>query len=226
MWMSDRPRTQQRLAVDLANLVEVLPAANVFPFLQAFWKTMAREWNGIDVLRYVLSPSSTYIYKFLKHLELTTNSTNLWPNQRMNKFLLLVRRYLFASFTYLRKQNWEVELVKQHNALLESIPLHPGDIKIPNGMRYHVIDIYVDEIDQVDQQRSSELPLDLLLEPLRQMQERSPTKAVRDRAKEALDHERLKGWSSSEAMATEQASLGDRVEEEEEGDVAWEGFDD
>jgi ribosomal RNA-processing protein 1 len=37
MWMSDRPRPQQRLAGDLADLVAVLPESNVLPFLSAFW---------------------------------------------------------------------------------------------------------------------------------------------------------------------------------------------
>ena len=49
--MSDKPQPQQQLARDLAELVNVLPAQNVVPFLDAFWKTMAREWVGIDVLR-------------------------------------------------------------------------------------------------------------------------------------------------------------------------------
>ena len=52
MWMSDRPKVQRQLAVDLASLVDVLPEESVIPFLDAFWKTMAREWNGIDALRY------------------------------------------------------------------------------------------------------------------------------------------------------------------------------
>jgi ribosomal RNA-processing protein 1 len=51
MWMSDRPRTQQQLARDLATLVDVLPVEAALLFLDAFWKTMAREWIGIDVLR-------------------------------------------------------------------------------------------------------------------------------------------------------------------------------
>ena len=50
--MSDRPLTQQRLASDLASLVDSLDIKVVIPFLSAFWKTMAREWRGIDVLRY------------------------------------------------------------------------------------------------------------------------------------------------------------------------------
>jgi len=51
MWMSDRARTQQELARNLASLVEDVPASEVVTFLEAFWLTMAREWVGIDALR-------------------------------------------------------------------------------------------------------------------------------------------------------------------------------
>jgi ribosomal RNA-processing protein 1 len=51
MWHSDKPRTQQQLARDLASLVDVMPKDVFLPFLHAFWQTMAREWMGIDVLR-------------------------------------------------------------------------------------------------------------------------------------------------------------------------------
>jgi len=49
--MSDRPRTQQRLAVDLALLVETMQEETALLFLECFWETMIREWDGIDVLR-------------------------------------------------------------------------------------------------------------------------------------------------------------------------------
>ena len=51
MWMSDKPRTQQQLARDLAGLVDTLQPATVLGFLSAFWKTMSREWVDIDILR-------------------------------------------------------------------------------------------------------------------------------------------------------------------------------
>jgi ribosomal RNA-processing protein 1 len=51
MWMSDRPRTQQRLVVDLADLLSPMEEKNFIPYLEAFWITIAREWNGVDVLR-------------------------------------------------------------------------------------------------------------------------------------------------------------------------------
>lgn len=52
MWMQDKPRNQQRLAIDLAGLVDIVTEDMFVPFLDAFWKTMAREWKGIDALRY------------------------------------------------------------------------------------------------------------------------------------------------------------------------------
>ena len=44
MWMSDKPLTQQRLARDLADLLHVLRGKeNFLRFVDAFWKTVARE---------------------------------------------------------------------------------------------------------------------------------------------------------------------------------------
>lgn len=52
MWQSDKPRTQQQLAIELAALIDILPLDTSLDFQDAFWKTMAREWVGIDRLRY------------------------------------------------------------------------------------------------------------------------------------------------------------------------------
>lgn len=49
--MSDRPKSQQALADDLAELITVVPAEQRIEFLRAFWKTMAQQWAGIDALR-------------------------------------------------------------------------------------------------------------------------------------------------------------------------------
>ena len=53
-WMSDKPRVQQDLAQELAELL--LTITNIpssLSFLKGFWITTVREWNGIDRLRYV-----------------------------------------------------------------------------------------------------------------------------------------------------------------------------
>ncbi|KAI9800337.1 MAG: hypothetical protein M1825_004107 [Sarcosagium campestre] len=188
VWMSDRPRTQQRLIVDLAGLVEVLPDQNALPFLEAFWTTIAREWTGIDALR-------------------------------MDKFLLLVRSYLRASFCYLAERNWDVKTVEDYANILSAIPLSIADAKIPNGLRYHVIDIFVDELDASDQPRKSTIDLGLVLRPLRELASKSPTKSVRLRVKEALADERLIDWNEKT-----RGDIG--VVEPDVGEVdEWNGFE-
>jgi ribosomal RNA-processing protein 1 len=163
MWMSDRPHTQQTLADSLADLVSILPANTVIPFLRAYWQTMQREWTNIDVLR-------------------------------MEKFLLLTRRYLGATFQVLQEGKWEEGLVREHMELVEEIPCNVEDMRIPNGMRFHVIDIYVDELERVGVLESDEEQvLQGLLQPLRRLAEKSPTKPVRTKAKEALGDGRLPG---------------------------------
>ncbi|KZF26379.1 nucleolar [Xylona heveae TC161] len=188
MWMSDRPRTQQQLAIDLAGLVDVLPDETALAFLEAFWKTMSREWTGIDVLR-------------------------------MDKFLMLVRAYLNASFRYLAKIRWESRRVEKYMDILSELPFNCTDPKIPNGLRFHAIDIYVDEIDKVDTPRSGNIPLDQLLQPLRKLQKDCPTKVVRTRAKEALSDERLNDWENPDSN-----SLRDEAEDDA-SDSEWGGID-
>lgn len=174
MWMSDRPLTQQALATSLADLVSILPPENTIPFLRAYWQTMQREWTNIDVLR-------------------------------MEKFLLLTRRYLGATFELLKKGKWDEGSIKEHVELLQDGPCNVDDVRIPNGMRFHVIDIYVDELEKAGalaQEEGKDVPLELLLAPLRILAEDSPTKPVRRKAKEALDDERLPGNEKSEENDT------------------------
>jgi len=134
---------------------------------------MAREWGNIDALR-------------------------------MDKYLYLVRCYVSKGFEKVARNGWEdEELREEYLKVLETTPLNARDSKIPNGLRYHVIDIYVDELDKVDTERNA--PLEELLKPLRKLGTDSITKPVRKRVQEALEDERLADWK------------GEGVEEDEDG---------
>ncbi len=110
-------------------------------------------------------------------------------------------------------------MVKEHLALLAEVPCEVGDNRIPNGMRFHVIDIYVDELERVGAlEEESEAPVEMLLGPLRSLAKDSPTKAVRVKAKEALADERLPGNAK-----TEQQKEAERKAKEDEG---WGGIED
>lgn len=51
-WMSDKALVQQALASELANIVLSIDHNSAsFEFLGGFWRTIVREWEGIDRLR-------------------------------------------------------------------------------------------------------------------------------------------------------------------------------
>lgn len=109
----------------------------------------------------------------------------------------------------------------------DSIPMPHG----PDGLRYHIIDIWLDElakvIDPVDSAEKKEeaetstlkdrsvIPMDLLLRPFEKLKAESPTKSVRLRAKgEVLDDQRLIEWGFRTRP----------VEDEDEDEEEWGGF--
>ncbi|NXP25076.1 RRP1B protein, partial [Scytalopus superciliaris] len=52
MWMQDKPLLQEELAANISQLIHVFQNTEArHLFLQTFWQTMNREWNGIDNLR-------------------------------------------------------------------------------------------------------------------------------------------------------------------------------
>lgn len=136
----------------------------------------------------------------------------------MDKFLYLVRQYLNASFSYFAKSGWkDTKRLDEYMAVLSTTPLNPTEKRIPNGIRYHVIDIYVDELEKVNKETEVEMPVETLLEPLMAVVRESPTKIVRNKVKEVLEDDRVKVW------------LGEEVEEEdgkkEEVNDEWGGID-
>lgn len=150
----------------------------------------------------------------------------------MNKFLLLVRYYFRASIKYFIRRN---RLLGSHMDVLANVPLNPTDSKIPDGLRYHLIDIYVDELDNVSSEKESKMPLEIILEPIRSLGRQSPNRIVRKRVKELLKDPRLVDWENRvseedvgqrniEAHTGKDRSDGDENNEEEEDE--WSGIED
>lgn len=98
-------------------------------------------------------------------------------------------------------------------ALLTWMTTSPTEGKMPNGLRYHLLDIYLDEVtkvskveveqedddydeDEEEEEREevydiSPQQTEILLHPIRKLLKESPTKPVKESAKELLEDERI-----------------------------------
>ncbi|KAI8068698.1 hypothetical protein BC940DRAFT_237722 [Gongronella butleri] len=76
---------------------------------------------------------------------------------RTDKYLLLFRRQIYYSFVWLAQQNWDQELVEAYTTCLLEEPLHPKDRSKPDGIKFHILDLYLDELNKVIEQQQEEL---------------------------------------------------------------------
>ncbi|QGA15340.1 hypothetical protein EYB26_002997 [Talaromyces marneffei] len=110
----------------------------------------------------------------------------------------------------------------------------------PDGLRYHISDIWLDELEKVvssydsDDQNEEvvpvkdrlDVPIELLLRPFEKLNKKSQTKSVRMKVEsEVLDDERLVEWGFRERKKKTNGSEDDDDEEDDENDE-WDGFDD
>ncbi|KAJ1907937.1 hypothetical protein LPJ81_000431 [Coemansia sp. IMI 209127] len=96
---------------------------------------------------------------------------------RIDKYLLLMRRVVYFALKSMESNDWDEQLVAEYVNVYQEYPVNPSDPKVPNSIRTHVADIYVDEIvrlaagmpdDGGDNQRDvsvSRIPVAVLLEP-------------------------------------------------------------
>ncbi|XP_025070324.1 ribosomal RNA processing protein 1 homolog B [Alligator sinensis] len=118
MWMQDKPLLQEELADNISQLIHVIQNVEArHLFIQTFWQTMNREWNGIDRLR-------------------------------LDKYYMLIRRILKQSFEVLKRNGWDESLTEPFLELLMKEIMHP-ESNAPSGIRFHFIDIYLDELSKV-----------------------------------------------------------------------------
>lgn len=118
MWFSDRPRPQQRLAATLGLIFD-----ETIPL---------RNFN-------------TFVEAFWSII------IREWPSidhHRIDKFYLLLRRVVGCCFERLKREEWDLDVVRSYFDTLEKNVLS-GDIKIPLSLPSHIIDIYIDELEKV-----------------------------------------------------------------------------
>lgn len=186
--MTDRPLPQQRLASDLAALADELPRPDVVPvWFSAFWEVLGERWPHVDALR-------------------------------MDKFLLLVRRVFAAQLRH--------ATADQSGDVAQGLAEWPfeleGDLrKVPLGLRLHALDMWIDELEREgllgggeDGEGDQADPLVRRIGDMVQALRYSPIKAVRERARESDEDDRLPWVQKKE------------TDEEVKDSDEWDGFDD
>ncbi|NXH20098.1 RRP1B protein, partial [Bucco capensis] len=118
LWMQDKPLLQEELADNISQLIHVIENTEArHLFIQTFWQTMNREWNGID-------------------------------NLRLDKFYMLMRMILRRSFEVLKRSQWDESLSELFLQLLMKEVMDP-ESNAPTGIKFHLIDIYLNELAKV-----------------------------------------------------------------------------
>ena len=144
----------------------------------------------------------------------------LMDGLRLDKFLLLMRFYANAAFTYLSRIDWDMELLGEYLNVIEELLLERQG-KVSDGLRYHVLDLWVEELAKVDAE--GKCPLGTIMGPVEVLKAEGRTKTIRERAKECLADERLNNW----AAARKGDSVGvEAVASVDEDEDEWGGIED
>ncbi|KAL8766780.1 MAG: hypothetical protein Q9209_006519 [Squamulea sp. 1 TL-2023] len=204
LYHTPHPATQHALSKSLASLFLPLPTILFTPFLTAFWTTIISEYTSI-------------------------------PQLRLDKYLLLIRCYISSTFQYLSNHQWDEGLLEQWKTLMEGgelirdkekeekgverlTPLSPRNGKVPDGVRYHVLDVWVDElVDVVGSEKLEERVMGMVMAPIQRLEREGRTKVVKGRARDVLQDDRLGRLVSGE-------NRGEKANGKEEEE--WEGFED
>lgn len=159
---------------------------------------------------------------------------------RLDKFLMLVRFNLNAIFRRLQKEEWDQEMVEEVLNTLKKVPLS-GDKKIPNGIPFHLVDIYVDELEKVifadvdEEDEDSEdekkqivgkTPIYELISVFEELSKEALYKALREKIRdELLKDERLQKWGIIEKHEKdEDKESNDNGNDEDDSEDDWNGF--
>ncbi|KAG0295503.1 hypothetical protein BGZ96_011577 [Linnemannia gamsii] len=86
---------------------------------------------------------------------------------RLDKFYFLLRRFLSYSFRMLKENAWDLETIEEFTTVLTNGPLNASSKQVPDGIRFHLIEIYLEELEKVVSiAESGDVPTAHILQPM------------------------------------------------------------
>ncbi|KAJ6503362.1 nucleolar protein,Nop52-domain-containing protein [Mycena vitilis] len=160
-WMSDKPLVQQALASELAELLLTVNSVS----------------SSLSILR--------------GFWEATVREWNGIDRLRLDKYYMLVRRFVNATFRLLGRSKWDRVACETYGNILtrEGGPLCSTDIRVPTSLAYHLSDIYIEELEKTLASAPEPMlpaPLSTLLTPFFTLAARTPTSTTYKRIQSEL----------------------------------------
>lgn len=88
-------------------------------------------------------------YKFVESFwKIMINEWRDLDKWRTDKFLMLMRYVIRECFARIKKSNWNEDKLELYLDALKSVILK-DDVKTPRAITYHIIDVWVDELERV-----------------------------------------------------------------------------
>ncbi|KAF9926133.1 hypothetical protein FBU30_004209 [Linnemannia zychae] len=86
---------------------------------------------------------------------------------RLDKFYLLLRRFLMYSFRMLKENEWDLKTIEEFTTVMINGPLSASNKQVPDGIRFHLIEIYLEELEKVvSVAESGDVPTAHILQPM------------------------------------------------------------
>ncbi|XP_013390191.1 ribosomal RNA processing protein 1 homolog A isoform X3 [Lingula anatina] len=146
MWMCDKPLVQEDLADTLSNLLQCFD-------------------NNAQAFLFIDAFFQTQCREWFGIDRL-----------RLDKFMMLIRRVIHQCLLMLKIKKWKVTLVKQFLSILEKYVISDSDNAGPDGLKFHLADIYLDELSSVGIDSLKPDVLQIFLEPYCTMMTRCQNK--------------------------------------------------
>ncbi|KRX44438.1 Ribosomal RNA processing protein 1 -like protein, partial [Trichinella murrelli] len=129
MWMQDKPLQQEELADNIGKLMEC--------------------FSTVD-------EKLTFQLAFFTSISSEWHTIDKW---RLNKFMMLTRRFLRSMLRFFDENDWEERIVDRVLEFLKLTVLNPSISAYPEGLKFHFASLYLDELDslmseKLDEQRS------------------------------------------------------------------------
>ncbi|KAJ5634722.1 hypothetical protein N7528_002564 [Penicillium herquei] len=236
------------------SIVPSLPHATLHRFLRAFWITIGRDWHSIDRLRldkylYLIRCYVSVAFEVLLKGKSTKADGKKRKREDSKKKGTGKKQKKggeepaddAADNDKTDDVDGKWEDLSAYIDIIEEGPLCPVNFDPdqreedleddfipmphgPDGLRYHVMDIWIDELEKVlefegeegERKIKGDIPIELILRPLEKLRAESPFKPARTRAIETLDDDRLIEWG---------VRIRVNPDDEVDSDGEWGGFD-